>query len=661
MKPSELYRLEIAPLVILPLGRSPFFSYLSPLPIAPGSYVSIPFGKRTLEGVVFDCAPLPGAAPVWMKFVGKIIEEAFLTEEQLQLAEYVSREYFTPLGKTLRHFLPKRTLARKKDAKPRSAIIPTLRATKEETSIIRSFAALSKDTPGFIDVFSVENPHRLFTHLAKKTAAKKRQSLFLVPETTLLPELIAAFLKYFPREKIAVLSSQLADGPYFEAWERIREGKASIILSTRQGLFAPFKNLGLVTLLEEQDESYKQWDMSPRYDGKRVAKHLAALHNAKYILASGTPSIESRQYLREKRYVTIVSPQTLPPLAGSLEIVNLRLERFRKNYSPLSQALIDATRSALGAGKQILLYIHRQGMNAFSVCEHCKNIFRCPQSGHTLTGNKDGTFRCLACGYKTSSFPSCPHCGHLSFRHIGFGTERIEREAMKLFPYARIFRADGSTMKSLGSAEKLYEQASSGGIDILIGTQMILKGPVLPKLALVGMIDADSLLSFPDFRSDERLFHILARAARQTALPEEKSRTGKVIIQTFHPESTFFQRASALDSEAFAGQILAEREDLSYPPFSRLLSITCQGKTEEAADAGAQALRLSLEKLLPKGDARYRLSAPQPAKRKHSRKAFESTLLLRIPREEPLAQPIDAFLRKNNASFIIDVDPLSFS
>lgn len=661
MKPSKLYRLEIAPLVILPLGRSPFFSYLSSSPIAPGSYVGIPFGKRTIEGVVFDCAPLPGQAPTWMKFVGESIENAFLTKEQLQLAEYVSAEYFTPLGKTLRHFLPKRTRARKKKDEPLAETVEKLRATKEETDILRSFATLRKNTPGFVDLFSVENPHRFLAHLAKKIISKKQQALFLVPETTLLPELVAAFLRYFPREEIAVLSSQLADGPYFETWEKIRSGEAKIILSTRQGLFAPFEDLGLVTIIEEQDESYKQWDMSPRYDGKRVAQELALLHHAKFLLASGTPSVGSRHHLKEKQYIPLVPLAQAPPLGGALEIVNLRLERFRKNYSPLSQALADAIREALGAGKQILLYIHRQGMNAFSVCEHCKNIFRCPESGHALTGNKDGTFRCLGCGYQTGSFPSCPSCGHLSFRHIGFGTERVERDVIRLFPGARVFRADGSTMRTPGSAERLYEKASQGDIDILVGTQMILKGPVLPKLALIGMIDADSLLSFPDFRSDEKLFHILARAAKQTGISEKKNRPGKVIIQTFHPESAFFQRIAALDSETFSRQILAEREDLFYPPFSRLIAIICQGKTEKETDASAQTSHLSLEKLLPKGDSRYRLSAPQPAKKRISRKIFESTLLLRIPRELPLPGNIDTFLRKNNTAYIIDVDPLSFS
>jgi primosomal protein N' (replication factor Y) len=594
-----------------------------------------------------------------MKFSNKIIEEKFLTKEQMELAEYISDEYFTPLGKTLKHFLPRRAKARKKDP----ILFPTLqklRATKTEAIIVKSFNALKNNAVASIDIFSVENPHRLFALLAKKISFQKRQVLFLVPEIMLLREWETAFLQYFPREKIAVLSSQLATGPYFEMWEKIRQGVASIILATRQGIFAPFQNLSLIVLLEEQDESYKQWDMSPRYDGKRVAERLALLHNAKLLLASGTPSIESQHRLKQKLIISLVPQANIPPLGKVIEIVNLRLERFRKNYSPLSQTLIAAIRAALDEKKQILLYIHRQGMNAFSVCENCKNIFRCPQSGHTLTATKDGTFRCLSCNFKTGSFPNCPHCGHLSFRHIGFGTERVEREAIKLFPHAKIFRADGSTMRASKSTEQLYEKIASGDIDILIGTQMILKGPTLPKLALVGMIDMDSLLAFPDFRADEKLWHILTRAVRQTSTSyNSRRKPGRVIVQTFHPESAFFQRISTLDSEAVVKQMLAEREDLFYPPFSRLISIACQGKTAKSAETAAQKLHQSLKIFFPNEGAHHRLSPPQAATKKKHQKVFQSTLLLCTP-PKPLAENIKSFLRKNNFAYIIDVDPISF-
>ncbi|HLC95330.1 MAG TPA: hypothetical protein VJH89_02475, partial [Patescibacteria group bacterium] len=454
MNKTPLYRLEIAPLVLLPLGRSPLFSYVSDTSIARGSYVTIPFGKRALGGVVLDCAKLSGRAPLWMKPVGHILKKSFLTTEQLALAQYISEEYFTPLGKTLKHFLPSRTVTKVKQQPTQHQHKTLPRSTKKETLFLKTFSALT--SPGYIDLSTLPHPEQYLIRLIQHVIAKNKQVLVLVPEVTLLPVWEATLTSYFAPRTIATLSSQVARGAYFEAWEKIRTGNIKIILATRQGLFAPFAALGAILLLEEQDESYKQWDMSPRYVSKHVAHFLATQHHAKYILASHTPSIDSMYALKEQRCTALTPITQTPPLAKNISIINLRLERFKKNYSPFSQDLTHAIRTTLGEGKQILLYIHRQGMSTFSVCEHCKNIFRCPRSGHALT-HKDGIFSCLACKYKTTSFPNCPHCGHLSFRHIGYGTERIEREALKLFPHARIVRADGSTVRTRQHTQKLYD------------------------------------------------------------------------------------------------------------------------------------------------------------------------------------------------------------
>lgn len=660
MKSSPLYRLEVAPLLILPLGKSPLFSYLSNEPVAPGSLVAISFGKRSLEGVVFGFAPLPGKAPIWMKFISSVIEKEFLTERQLALAHYISEEYFTSLGKVLKHFLPKRTAQKKKERNIKHTP-ETLKLHKDDNAVLKKFLSLKKGSVSYLNVYSLEHFDQFLVQLVKKGIAKHEQTLIIVPEIILLPSLETIFARYFPNEKVALLESKLSDGVYFKAWEKIRSGEASVILATRQGLFAPFKNLGTIVVLEEQDESYKQWNMSPRYDGRNVAKKLSLLSGAKLILSSGNPGVESFYHLERKEYEALQPPMKLPSLAKFLQIVNLRLERFKKNYSPLSQELITALQEARNHGEQSLLYIHRQGMNAFSVCENCKNIFRCPKSGHVLSGTNDGTFRCLSCSYKTSSFPSCPHCGHLSFRHVGFGTERVEREIKKLFPGARVFRADATTIRTEKDSQKFYTDASQGKIDILIGTQMILKGHALPKLALVGMIDADSLLSFPDFRADEKLFQILARFIEQGKKQGKMSSVPKIIVQTFHPESTFFQRINELDGDAFLRKIISEREDLFYPPFSRLISIVCHGNTEKETLDKAKELGTSLEKLLPQSKGRYRLSVGERAKKQASKKLFESSLLLRIPKEERLPENIRTFLEKRDMTYIINVDPLSFS
>lgn len=660
MKASKLYRLEVAPVIILPLGKSPFFSYISDEVIGPGSLVAISFGKRSLEGVVYDCAPLPGKAPTWMKSITKVLKRQFLTREQLELARFVSEEYFTSLGKTLKHFIPKQTSLKKEKSIPTKK--GASRLNSADSAVLKKFLLLGKQTPGYLNIHTLQSQSSFFSHLVKKMSSLKKQTLILVPEILLLPLYRDMLAEYIASEKIAILHSKRADGQYGGAWEKIRSGEASIILATRQGLFAPFHDLGMLVILEEQDESYKQWTMSPRYDGKRVAKKLAQLFDAKMLLVSGTPGIDSMFHIQKKDYKILHKNPPLPPLMPALEIVNLRLERFRKNYSPLSEALILALHETRSRGEQALLYIHRQGMNAFSVCENCKNIFRCPESGHVLASRQNGTFRCSGCTYTTGSFPSCPSCGHLSFRHVGFGTERIEREVRKMFPGARIFRADKTTLRTEKHMEKFYQDASQGKIDILIGTQAILKSHALPKLSLVGMIDADSLLSIPDFRADEKLFLILNRFREEAGREKGRKHFPKIIVQTFHPESTFFQRITVLDSNAYLQKILAERADLFYPPYARLFSLACRGIDEKQTLEMAQAMGSELQKILSKERLSYRLSVPESARQIHlKKKLFESTLTLRISTENKLPETVRAYLEKRNMSDIIDVDPLTLS
>ncbi len=649
MKKSLLYRLEVAPLVILPLNRSPLFTYASDVPITPGSLVSISFGPQTSEGIVFDCQVLPGPKPHWMKYINRVLEESVVTTDQCTLAEQVSEEYFTPLGKTFKHFLPKKVLSRKKQVFQKRKQL-TLRATKEEQHIIKAFLE-ENPLPRFLDTSLLPDPKKTIALIAK-ALIKKEQVLIIVPEITLVFGWENMLRDYFSDSETAVLHSKLSPGASFSTWERIRSGEARLILSTRQGLFAPFQKLGAVIVLEEQDESYKQWDMSPRYHGKKVASLLASITQAKLLLVSGTPSVESVYHIQKKLLLPLRPLSEHASITPALTIVNLKLERYRRNFSPLSEALALSLRDAIDRGEQALLYINRQGLNAFSVCESCKSVFRCQKCSHPLGSTKEGTFHCAACGYTTGLFPSCPTCGHLVFRHVGFGTERIEKEVRRLLPHATTARIDSTTLKTAGTLEKVYQDGRHGNIDILIGTQMILKDPPLPKLTLIAMIDADSLLLFPDFQADERLFRDLSRAVRQVA----KQHTGRVFVQTFRPEGAFFQKIAEKDSRQMLEHMLTERDELRYPPFFRFLSLLCQGKTEKEVTDTAHSLSAALQKKLPK---EYRLSPPRPATFLKKKARYESRILLRFPADTPLTDELRTLLKKSSRECIIDMDPLT--
>lgn len=660
MPTALFYQLEIAPLVILPLTRSPFFSYVALTAVPPGSLVTIPFGKQSIQGVVFQTRALETPPPRWLKRITAVEVPVCLTGRQRTLAEFVSTEYYTPLGRTLVHFLPRRSRTRKKSVPPvpKRTVMP--RATREEKGLIAAYRDPdSVARPGYLDVSGLSDPVRTYALLAQEARRAKRQTLLLVPEIPLILPLVEAFRLAFPDKEIAVLHSQLSAGVFFEQWEKVRSGAARIVIATRQGLFAPFADLGAIIVTEEQDESYKQWDMSPRYDARRVAAFLAEQHAARLTFASPTPSVESVQAIRTERFQTLIPLRPRPKLAGQVAIVNLRLERYRKNYSALSEPLTAAIRSALSARRQVLLYIHRQGTSAFSVCESCRNIFRCPDCGHALIGTKEGHYRCPACAYRSRLFPNCPTCGHLAFRNVGFGTERVEREVRRLFPGARALRMDGSTMHQAHAAERVFEKLRADDVDILIGTQMALKGIGLSKPAVVGIIDADSLLSFPDFRGDERLFHIIARAVGQVAATRshEAAEPG-VFVQTFHPESAFFQRLAGLDEAALWDLQLKERESLGYPPFTRLLRVTCQAASEVSVRNEFGKIRESLLRDIPK-ESLIRISPPLPSRFLKRKQVYESLVLIRVPVSESLPPAIVARLRSLGRQCQIDVDPLT--
>ncbi|MBI2439651.1 MAG: primosomal protein N' [Candidatus Moranbacteria bacterium] len=653
---TTLYRLEIAPLVIIPLDRGFLFSYASSTRVPTGSLVSISFGKRMVSGVVFRSSLFSGPKPEWIKMIHSVIQEKQLTKEQLLLAQYIHEEYYTSMGRVLIHFLSQGKTGRKRKIslkeKTKKTSLPPL--TEKTKTFIRTFSRWRNKT-AFCDGYVFSNQKDFFLRLFEIIVLRKEQVLLLVPEILLTYEWEEACRAYFGEEHVVLLHSQCGVRHSFEASEKIRSGEARVVVATRQGLFAPFACLGGIFVFEDQDDGYKQWDMSPRYDGRNVAKKLAFFHKALLLMIAGAPSSE-HFFFKQQKALWLGPAPSFSPLQSFVELVNMRLERFKKNFSPLSSTLIEHMRVALRNKKQILLYVHRQGMDVLSVCEHCKNILSCPRSGHMLTSDGDGGFRCRACKYHTEAFPSCPVCGHLSFKNVGFGTEKVEREVAKIFPHARIIRADASTLRTGKKIRTFYETFSSQQADILIGTTSLLKGKYLSKCALVGMIDIDSQLSFPDFRVDERLFQILFRCVYQSLIQSEK---GKIVIQTFRPESPFFQKLNLTEKSWFEDTLL-DRASFVYPPFARFVTFSFIRKTEKQAFEDAEMFRINLEKFFTQYKFPVKISAPQSIKKRfHQKTGTEIKMTARITENALAHKEIRLFLRKNTKDCIIDIDSLS--
>jgi len=529
MKGKTVYFCDIAPVIPIPLRNRQVFSYLSETAIPRGSLVWIPFGPRTIHGVTLACAEVAQAERPSgrFKYVKSVIRESFLMDGQMTLAESVSKECLTPLGKTLRHFLPAIVKERQNKETVVQEKLRILHLTQDEHEAVLTLTEASDEKPFFLEA-DIEASLRIVVG-AKKSLGKKKQLLVLVPEMISIPFTEQFLREHFGADRVATLHSALADGTYFSTWERIRSGSADIVLGTRQALFAPFNRLGLVTVLEEAETvGYKQWDMSPRYDARRVAAKLSELHGgAALLLAGSVQGLDTalRERLGEMRVLRIGDGATLP--VAPISMIDMRKERWKKNYSLFSEDLRSVITEARRAGKKILLIANRGGMDSFSVCVSCKEVPRCPDCDRALRSTRDGGFRCPACTYKTKSFPRCAKCGSIEFKNIGSGTEKIEREAARTFGNGSLVRIDESMFRKTDKA-KSYTAALSTGI--LIGTPSVLNIGNLPDTAIIAIMDADNFLSFPDFQADERFLWMVARAA-SVAGP-----SGRVLIQAFRPE-----------------------------------------------------------------------------------------------------------------------------
>jgi primosomal protein N' (replication factor Y) len=659
----SVWHLEVAPLTSLPLTRGQFFTYASDSEVRPGALVSIPVTTRTLKGVVFAAHDMSMGTkkmpPFKVKHIISVLQKDFLTPEQLELALFISKHYFTSLGRCLVHFTPQAAKSRVKTELPVLEKIETpkiIRLTTEQKKAVERISQ-SDDTPLYLFGPASSGKTEIYIRSIKKKLKKNEQVLVLVPELTLIPQEINRYGEAFGKENIAIIHSHLTTGMFYETWKKIANGEARVIIGTRQALFAPFKNLSLIVVDEEQDDAYKQWDMTPRYDGRNVAQELARIHHATLVFGSATPSIERFHKASAKEY-TLLTLSSLPIQPRfDIRLVNLRFERHNKNFSSLSEELAMEMTLALKNKRQIFLFINRQGSSSFSVCDNCKGILRCPSCERALVYDATlGLYRCLHCSHKSDAVPKCITCGGINFKNVGTGTQKIEREVMKRFPYSTVARIDRQTMQKKGAQEQVFHDFSHGKIDILIGTQMATKGWDLPNVALVGMIDADSLFAWADFKTDENAFqHILQAAGRMARIGSTCD--GIALIQTFYPENPTLQKIQTKDYLTFYKEIIDQRQMLSYPPFGRLIKIIFQDTESKKVERETQKLYAKLVEIAENNRA-IRISEPQHPLVAKVRENYRKQIVIRCKEQELPSDLVD-FLLKVTKNCIIDIDPVS--
>lgn len=563
-----------------------------------GLLVQVPLGKRKAKGLLLS--EESNAPNFEIKNIEEIDSEyPALPEKFIQFLQWMADYYLYPVGSVMSLAYPplKKTDKLRKSSRPpvvaeqvRSQPLPL---TSEQKTVLENIQ--SKPNFGTHLLFGVTGSGKteVYLQLLQKTLSEGKRGLVLVPEISLTPQLIQRFAARFG-DQVAVLHSQLTDRERTTQWWDIVEGRKSILIGARSALFCPMENLGLIIVDEEHEPSYKQ-DEKLKYNGRDSAVVLAKMMDCPVILGSATPSLESWKNAIEGKYNLHrmnhrVENRSLP----DIQVLDLRLkDKTISKDLPfwLTPELYTALAETLEKKEQAALFLNRRGMAQVVLCPSCGHSSECPNCDIALTLHARKHLVCHYCDYHEDFRLSCSSCKEGEMTAVGVGTEQIEEDVQKLFPQARIARADRDEIASRTDLEELIQKMEIGEIDILIGTQMIAKGLDFQKLTLVGLVLADVGFNLPDFRATERSFQLITQVSGRAGRHVKPGELpGQVIIQTYNTEHTSLQYAQVKDFEGFAKQELEARSFLSYPPYGRLTSFRIQGTQLGRVQETAQLL-----------------------------------------------------------------------
>lgn len=427
----------------------------------------------------------------------------------------------------------------------------------------------------------------VYMELIRHVISRGRQVIVLIPEIALTYQTVMRFYRQFG-DRVSIINSRLSAGERYDQFERAKRGEIDIMIGPRSALFTPFSDPGLIIIDEEHEGAYKS-EVSPRYHAREVAVEIAGMCKASVVLGSATPSLDAyvRAVQGEYRLYQLTRRAVENSSMAQVSVVDLRQELKEGNKSVFSRELQSLILDRLEKREQVILFINRRGYANFVSCRSCGEAIKCPHCDVTLTLHKNDQLVCHYCGYQIPLPKKCPSCGSPYIANFGVGTQKLEMMAAKMFPDARILRMDLDTTSKKGGHEEILAKFAEGGADILIGTQMIVKGHDFPNVTLVGAIAADLSLYTSDYRAGERTFQLLTQAAGRAG---RGNKGGNVIIQTYNPEHYSIQAAAKQDYESFYQEEMAFRSLMKYPPACRLLTIQMSSKSEEELNHAAKRL-----------------------------------------------------------------------
>lgn len=516
--------------------------------------------------------------------------------------------------------------------------------------------AIGKQNPPFLlQGITGSGKTEVYLQIIQGALDMGKTAIVLVPEISLTPQMTERFIARFG-DKVAILHSGLSNGEKYDEWRKVERGEAQVVVGARSAIFAPLKHLGVIIIDEEHEASYKQ-DSNPRYHARDVAILRVQYNQAALVLGSATPSLESRARAGKGVYQHLRLTQRANPLASIPEVQLIDFRDYigqneTSNYTP---PLIEAIQDRLDKKEQVVLMLNRRGYSSFVMCRECGTVDTCPNCDISLTLHMDTkTMNCHYCGFSKEIPHVCPNCQSRSIRYYGTGTQKAYDELAELFPQARILRMDVDTTRKKGSHQSLLDQFGKGEADILLGTQMIAKGLDFPNVTLVGVLNADTALNLPDFRSSERTFQLLTQVAGRAGRAEK---AGQVLIQSYNPQHYAIRFAKDQDYEGFYTYEMAIRRQLGYPPYYFTIGITLSHKKEEEVVKRAYEVMEILRSGLS-DTSKILGPTPKPIARTHN--LYHYQILIKYRLEDELASTLNQVLaltqERENSELRLSID-----
>lgn len=567
------------------------FTYVIPDEIAdechPGTKVMVPFGRGNKEtmGYIISISSYSQVPLARLKEISSVVLNQDATDSKLiELAYFIKRQYGSTMINALKTVLP----AKKAYRTPKAETLPAesgevaqVILNEEQRHIAADFA--DEYDRGIRRTYLIHGitgsgKTEVYIEMIKHVVESGKQAIVLIPEIGLTYQTVMRFRNYFG-DRVSIMNSTLSAGTRYDHCMKARRGEIDVIIGPRSALFTPFAEIGLILIDEEHENTYKSENM-PRYHAREVAMKLASMHDASVVLGSATPSVDSYYHAKCGDYKLYrLNNRALGGSLPNVHIVDLREELKSGNRSVFSAKLSELIEDRLSKNEQVMLFLNRRGYAGFVSCRACGEVIKCKHCDVSLSEHRgSGKLVCHYCGYEEVKPKVCPKCGSKYIGSFKAGTEQLEAEINKMYPKARTLRMDADTTKNKGSYEKILSAFGRNEADILIGTQMIVKGHDFPNVTLVGIIAADIGLASGDFRAGERTFELLTQAAGRAG---RGTIPGEVVIQTYQPDHYSVVYAAKQDYEGFYEEELAYRELSDYPPVCNIMAVMVSGKDEK--------------------------------------------------------------------------------